>query len=381
MRPLINYCKRCGKKVFLVPLEDGGICSGCAEKDREAAAEKREREAREQAAIREREEKEQQKRANELYYETANITNLPERHKLRAECPLEEVREYVSTCDKIIKNLNEIEGNAQFYKLYQSIAHKNVFRLSWYSGSEDHQYIEAALREYGENQKYAQEIIDKSSRAEKQIKEVPRAAIEKTASEYTPDEDPDFANIKLGNVTASSSRAQLADYIVIDTETTGLSPTKNEIVQIAAVKFESFTPVEAFVTYIKPKNGIDEEAQKINGITAEMVQDAPEIEEIVNSFREFVGNKLPLVGHNIIFDLKFLCKAGCVSLKPKRKYYDTVTLAKKALKEYPPRDYKLDTLARNVLRIIRDDAHDALSDANVTGILFDSLTARITGDK
>lgn len=34
MRPLINYCKRCGKKVFLVPLEDGDICSSCARKER-----------------------------------------------------------------------------------------------------------------------------------------------------------------------------------------------------------------------------------------------------------------------------------------------------------------------------------------------------------
>lgn len=380
MRPLISYCKRCGKKVFWVPLEAGDICSSCARKEQKEKTEQRLREEKRQAEIKAQEEEEQRKRATEIYAETIALTNLPGIYDLRMKGALEDVEKYAEACDKITKNLKEATENTQFLRAYQSASQENAFHLDWYRSAEG-SYIEAAIKAYGDKQKYAQEILDKSALAEKQIKEVPRAAIKRAASEFAPDEDPDFTNIKIGNVTASTSRAQLADYIVIDVETTGLSPSKNEILQIAAVKYESFAPIEAFVTYIKPKNGIDEEAQKINGITAEIVQDAPEIEEIVNSFRAFAGSKLPLVGHNIIFDLKFLCKAGCVSLKPKRKYYDTVTLAKKALKEYPPRDYKLDTLARSVLYIIRDDAHDALSDANVTGSLFDALTARITEDE
>lgn len=384
MRPLISYCKRCGKKIFLVPLEDGDICSSCARKERIEKTEQRLKEEKRQAEIEAKEEQERQQRAKEIYDRILKIAKLPSKYILRMEGTLEAVQQYAATCSEVIDKLKEAEENEQFLKAYQSLWNANDFKFEFWHPYGDERnnraYLQHGENEYTKELEYAQKIINNSALAEKQIKEVPRAAIKRTASEFTPDEDPDFTNIKLGNVTASTSRTQLADYIVIDTETTGLSPSKNEILQIAAVKYEAFTPVEAFVTYIKPKNGIDEEAQKINGITEEMVQNAPEIEEIVNSFRAFVGSKLPLVGHNIIFDLKFLCKAGCVSLKPKRKYYDTVTLAKKALKEIAPANYKLDTLARNVLYIIRDDAHDALSDANVTGILFDSLTAHITGD-
>lgn len=197
--------------------------------------------------------------------------------------------------------------------------------------------------------------------------------------------------IKYSNITSKTSLDRIGSFVVIDTETTGLSSTKDNLIEVAAIKFEDWTPVEKFHTLINPGKHIPEDASAINNITDEMVADAPTFSQIIDSLDSFIG-KSNIVGHNLPFDLKFLYRYGFDFTTKKRYYYDTCEIAKKTLKkpkmkwdkeyeeyvindnyDYDVEDYKLTTLCDYYK--IRDDlfAHRAISDAFATGNLFRCL--------
>ncbi len=201
----------------------------------------------------------------------------------------------------------------------------------------------------------------------------------------------DKPEYKHSSVTAKSNYTKLGSFIVIDTETTGLSNVQNEIIELAAIKFVDWEPIQKFETFIKPKKSIPSNISKLTGITNEMVENSPEFYEIIPSFIEFIGSS-PIIGHNLEFDINFLWRKGCDILTTKRKYYDTLELAQKILKipkkkwdkelesyeidyerEYDVDDYKLETLCQYYN--IRDNstAHRALSDCLATGLLFQKL--------
>ena len=91
----------------------------------------------------------------------------------------------------------------------------------------------------------------------------------------------------------------LSDYVVFDIETTGLSPYKDGIVELSALKVIGGQVQEEFSTLVNPGRPISYAASRVNGITDEMVEDAPFIEEVLPEFLEFAGD-LPLLGHNAV---------------------------------------------------------------------------------
>ena len=96
------------------------------------------------------------------------------------------------------------------------------------------------------------------------------------------------------------------NYVVFDLETTGLSPTADEIIELSAIKVKNQKAVQTFSTLVKPSRPIPSGATAINGITNQMVANSPSICEAVKNFLDFIGNEV-LVGHNIhSFDLNFM---------------------------------------------------------------------------
>ena len=197
--------------------------------------------------------------------------------------------------------------------------------------------------------------------------------------------------VKYTNITPKTSFDKIGSFVVIDTETTGLSSTKDNLIEVAAIKFEDWTPIEKFNTLINPGKPIPADASAVNNITDEMVSNAPTFSQIIDSLDSFVG-KYNIVGHNLPFDLKFLYRHGYNFTTQKRRYYDTCEIAKKILKkpkmkwdkeyeeyvindnyDYDVEDYKLTTLCDYYA--IRDNtfAHRALSDALATALLFECL--------
>lgn len=120
-------------------------------------------------------------------------------------------------------------------------------------------------------------------------------------------------------------------FVAFDTETTGLYPWRDKIIEIGAIRFRDGEPVNTFHSMIDPEIHIPEMVTQINHITDDMVAGAPTAEEVMAAFDEFVGND-DVVGHNIDFDLRFIKSAGSTLLDRKRMYFDTAELARQIVK-------------------------------------------------
>lgn len=198
-------------------------------------------------------------------------------------------------------------------------------------------------------------------------------------------------SIKYSKITSKTNYSRIGNFVVIDVETTGLSSLKNELIEICAIKFEDWTPVEKFNSLIKPNKSIPEDITEITGISNEMVENAPTFSDLISHLNEFIG-KNNIVGYNLPFDLKFIYRNGFDFTNQKRKYYDVLEIAKNILKkphmkwdkelssyeinydyDYDVEDYKLTTVCEYFS--IRDNsfAHRAASDALATGLVFMKL--------
>lgn len=177
-----------------------------------------------------------------------------------------------------------------------------------------------------------------------------------------------LADTTNSNITKRTDWNKLGNFVAIDTETTGLRVTCG-VLEIAAVRFIDWEPVEKFHSLCSVDKPIPEDATKINHITDDMVAGKPHFRQLTTSLLEFIGADA-LVGHNIGFDLKFIVRNGADVTSKKRKYYDTLEIAKRSLKKYEDVDnYKLPTLCR-YYGIHMPDAHRADCDAIATGLLF-----------
>lgn len=175
---------------------------------------------------------------------------------------------------------------------------------------------------------------------------------------------------KSATITKRSSIKNIKDFVVVDTETTGIKPGGNDIIEVSAIKFENFKPVLHFTTLLKPRKPIPTDATEINGITDEMVKDSPTFASIKSSLKEFIGN-YPIVAHNASFDIKFLYVSG-LDFDEKAKFYDTLELSKKHIKDYDNSylsSYKLADVCEEC-NIFFDGAHRSSADALATGMLF-----------
>ena len=98
---------------------------------------------------------------------------------------------------------------------------------------------------------------------------------------------------------------RMKDFVVLDLETTGLTPKTDRILEIGAIKVVDGEIKERYSTFINPQMEIPRRITELTGITGDMVKDAPLREEAVRGLVEFCQD-LPLLGHNILFDYSFV---------------------------------------------------------------------------
>ena len=157
------------------------------------------------------------------------------------------------------------------------------------------------------------------------------------------------------------------NFVVFDLETTGLSPEKNRIIEIGAVRVERGEIVDRFSAFVNPEVPIPFEIEKLTGINDAMVIDAPKIEEILPKFLDFCG-EAALVGHNAAFDVSFVAhNAARLGIPFSPTVLDTVTLAQHLLPNL--NRYKLDTVAK-ALNVSLENHHRAVDDAGATAEIF-----------
>ena len=99
-----------------------------------------------------------------------------------------------------------------------------------------------------------------------------------------------------------------ATFVVFDVETTGLSTAYDTIIELAAVKIKEGKVIERFERFANPHKPLTAKIIELTHITDDMLQDAPEVDEVVKEFKDFIGDAI-VVAHNASFDIGFLYTA------------------------------------------------------------------------
>lgn len=177
------------------------------------------------------------------------------------------------------------------------------------------------------------------------------------------------------------------NYTVIDTETTGLDPDYDEIIELAAVRVRSGTAVDEFDSLVKPKgyyfyengkkyfNYVDDFITELTGITGDMLHNAPPIKDVLPGFVSFIADDI-ILGHNIHFDINFVYDAmeDLLNRKLSNDFVDLMRISRKVYPEFE--NHKLATIAEH-LGIDAKGSHRALADCIITFGCFSKLSSHI----
>lgn len=171
-------------------------------------------------------------------------------------------------------------------------------------------------------------------------------------------------------------------YVVYDLETTGLTPTHDEILEIGAIRIINGEITGVFHEYVHPQQSISKKITEINGITNEKVENCRTINEVLPDFIEFT-ERLPMVAYNAEFDYSFI-KESWFKISGKkfvRKHFCAMDVYKKYHKYIyldKPISAKLSFAVREVLgshyydEFIKE-SHHALVDASATQFIFEII--------
>jgi DNA polymerase-3 subunit epsilon len=138
--------------------------------------------------------------------------------------------------------------------------------------------------------------------------------------------------VALAGEPGADSPLELARFVVVDLETTGLRPGQARICEIGAVRVEALVPTGTFETLVDPGRPLPSLISSLTGIVDADVRDAPSPGPAVRQFLAFAGNAV-LVAHNARFDLAFLdCEVERLTgRRVAATVIDTVGLARRLL--------------------------------------------------
>ena len=167
--------------------------------------------------------------------------------------------------------------------------------------------------------------------------------------------------------------------IVLDTETTGLSPDNGDrIVEIGCVELINHVPTNnTYQVYLKPEKDMDPGAEKVHGLTNEFLLDKPKFIEIADSFLDFIGDS-NLIAHNADFDINFLNSELVRAKKDKINNYRVVDTLKIARSKFPGARNSLDALCK---RFFVDNSNRSLHGALLDSELLAEVYLELVGGK
>ena len=157
-------------------------------------------------------------------------------------------------------------------------------------------------------------------------------------------------------------------HIVIDTETTGLDPKHDRIVEVGAVELIDLSPRRTFHAYYNPGMPVPSEATEVHGLTNEFLAAYPPFAP--EPLLEFLQDS-PLIAHNAAFDLGFL-NAACGPIP--NEIIDSLALART---KHPGAPASLDALCRRYgIDTSHRTKHGALLDAELLAAVYVELIGR-----
>lgn len=159
-----------------------------------------------------------------------------------------------------------------------------------------------------------------------------------------------------------------SSFTAFDTETTGLEPRVNRVVEAGAIRFDGRGIVSRFNVLINPGVPMPPEVTKINGITDAMLKGQPDAAIAIPDFLRFLGTTV-IIAHNAPFDVNFINAELSRIGKPPltNKVVDTRLFAREMFPGLPK--YALQDLAQR-FGITAKEAHRAEDDARVCMELF-----------
>lgn len=193
------------------------------------------------------------------------------------------------------------------------------------------------------------------------------------------------------------------EYVCLDVETTGLDPSEDEIIEVAALLIRDGVEIDRFTSLIRPKKShalllvsklhamephevlsfwdthlVPDTISKLTGITDEMLLSAPYGEEVFPQLSDFIGEKA-IVGHNVNFDINFIYDAfNEMGLTLSNNYIDTLRIARNLFPEME--HHRLSDLLSK-LEVEIASAHRASDDAAATSECFEKMRGLITEGK
>ncbi|MBM7694851.1 DNA polymerase-3 subunit alpha (Gram-positive type) [Peribacillus deserti] len=157
-------------------------------------------------------------------------------------------------------------------------------------------------------------------------------------------------------------------YVVFDVETTGLSAVYDTIIELAAVKIKDGDIIDRFESFANPHHPLSATTIDLTGITDDMVENAPEVDEVITKFKEWSEDSI-FVAHNASFDMGFLnvCYKKLGFGKAANPVIDTLELGRFLYPEM--KNHRLNTLTKK-FDIELTQHHRAIYDAEATGYLL-----------
>lgn len=156
-------------------------------------------------------------------------------------------------------------------------------------------------------------------------------------------------------------------FISLDLETTGFDPKKDKIIEFGAIKFDLDGKKETLQFLVNPGITLPQIITHITSITDKDLKDAPKFTDKIEEIKAFIGD-LPIIGHNIQFDINFLVENN---IEIKNPLYDTFKLSGVLLPSLP--SYSLEILS-SALNLKHKEKHRALDDAIAAMELFLTLS-------
>ena len=166
------------------------------------------------------------------------------------------------------------------------------------------------------------------------------------------------------------------EFVVFDIETTGFSPVKNRIIEIAAVRVKAGEIIDTYETFVNPEVPIPLEIEKLTNISDDMVINAPLIDEVIVKFLEYCGDAV-LVAHNANFDMSFIIeKAKNEGIEVNNTYVDTLALSRLLLPKQAK--HTLNVVAK-AFNVVLESHHRAIDDTMCTAKIFIKMLEQIKG--
>ena len=161
----------------------------------------------------------------------------------------------------------------------------------------------------------------------------------------------------------TESPAGTAFSVILDTETTGLDPNRDRLVEVAAIELNGISTGQIFHSYFNPGVKMNKEAERIHGLSDEFLKDKPAFRDRAADLISFISGK-ELIIHNAEFDIGFLnaelFRAGLGKIS--NPYQCSLKLARSKLKG----PHNLDALCRRFnIDISKRTKHDAILDCQL----------------